>query len=92
MSKKSEKSLEKEVTLSPREQRLANAAKIGKKDKELKETEVREEFRRFFIQLKRKYNLDSSLENIIWLHFKSSGFNRKEKFIDGIKHFGYDIV
>lgn len=51
----------------------------------------REEFRKFFIGLKRKLNLESDLENVIWLHLKAIGMDKKEKFNEGVKHFGYKI-
>lgn len=55
------------------------------------ETNVREAFRVYFIQIKKKLNLPNELENIIWLHFKASGFNKPELFDAGIRHFGYKI-
>lgn len=51
----------------------------------------REEFRKYFTRLKRQLNLSSDLENIMWLHFKASGFDKKSKFEDGVKHFGYKL-
>lgn len=51
----------------------------------------REEFRKFFIGLKRKLNLESDRENVIWLHLKAIGMDKKEKFNEGVKHFGYKI-
>ena len=51
----------------------------------------REEFRKYFIGLKRKLKLAPELENVIWLHLKTIGMDSKEQFNDGIKHFGYKI-
>jgi hypothetical protein len=31
------------------------------------------------------------LEQIIWLHFQAAGFDKKDKFEQGIKHFGYKL-
>lgn len=61
------------------------------KKRPLKESEIREAFRTYFIQLKRKINLGPELEEIMWLHFKSAGFDDPEKFSDGTRHFGYKI-
>jgi hypothetical protein len=51
----------------------------------------REEFRKFFAKIKAKLNLAKELEEIIWKHFQDSGFDSKDKFEAGIKHFGYKI-
>jgi len=51
----------------------------------------RENFRRFFVKIKNKLSLDKSMEEVIWKHFKASGFDKKEKFEKGIKHFGYKL-
>jgi len=51
----------------------------------------REEFRKFFIKVKSKLGLEKSMEQVIWTHFKAAGFDKKEKFEDGIKHFGYNL-
>lgn len=60
--------------------------------KQIKEEEqIREEFRKYFIKLSRKLKLDSSLEDVIWLHFKAAGFASEELFDKGIKNFGYKI-
>ena len=46
----------------------------------LREEEVREQFRVYFVKLKRKLELDPNLENVLWVHLKASGFNKKELF------------
>ena len=51
----------------------------------------REEFRKYFAKISGKLKLEKSMENVIWLHFQSCGFTEKEKFDEGIKHFGYKI-
>jgi len=50
---------------------------------------TKEEFRKFFIQKKNELKLDPSLEEVIWLHFQSCGFDNKDKFLEGLKHFGF---
>ena len=48
----------------------------------------KEEFRKFFAQIKASKNISASLESVIWLHFKAYGFDKKESFESGLKHFG----
>jgi len=50
---------------------------------------VKEEFKKFFVQKKHELNIDPSLEEAIWLHFKACGFDKKDKFLEGLKHFGF---
>ena len=85
MSKKSTKKL------SPAELRKANYEAMLKNDPEKRLQDVRDEWRQYFVKLKRKLNLDPSLEQVMWLHFKSSGFTSKDRFDEGVKHFGYEI-
>lgn len=55
------------------------------------EENTREEFRKYFIQIKKKLGLGKEMENVIWLHFKAAGFDKKDKFDEGVKHFGYKL-
>lgn len=57
----------------------------------LKESKVREEFRRYFVKIKKKLKLEPEMENVLWLHLKASGNAEAAKFDDGIKHFGYRL-
>lgn len=79
MSKKKQKKVEEQTV---------QAVKPQLKRKEKHE---REDFRKFFLRIKKKLNLDASLEEIMWLHFKASGFAEIAKFEQGVKHFGYKI-
>jgi hypothetical protein len=54
-------------------------------------TDTREEFRKYFVGLKRKLNLAPELEHVLWLHLKAVGMDKKEKFNEGVQHFGYKI-
>jgi hypothetical protein len=54
-------------------------------------TDSREEFRKYFVGLKRKLNLAPELENVLWLHLKAMGMDKKDKFNEGVMHFGYKI-
>ena len=58
------------------------------KEVEKKPEDTKEEFRKFFAQAKTKLNLSPSLESVIWLHLKAYGFDKKESFSSGLKHFG----
>ena len=51
----------------------------------------REEFRKFFAKVKTRLRLEKSMEEVIWLHFKAAGFDRKEEFNKGLEHFGYKL-
>lgn len=62
-----------------------------KNNKPLREEEIREQFRQYFVKLRRKIKLEANLENVLWLHLKSSGFNKKELFDKGIENFGYKV-
>ena len=86
-NKKNEPSLSpKELRKKSWEEAQQNASLKGKR-----ESDIRKEFKQYFIQLKRKLDLDASLEEIMWLHFKSAGYAKKESFNEGVEHFGYKI-
>ncbi len=80
---------EQRVELTPAEMRKAtHEAKLAKKGP-IEDT--REEFRKYFVGLKRKLNLAPELEMVIWVHLQAVGMATKEKFNEGVKHFGYKI-
>lgn len=70
--------------------RAERMARAGVTEKQVEEN-TREEFRKYFVQIKKKLGLGKEMENVIWLHFKAAGFNKKEKFDEGVKHFGYKL-
>lgn len=75
--------------LSPAEMRRA---KHEAKNQEKKAQDAsRDEFRIYFVELKRKLNLAPEIEDVMWLHLKAIGMNQKDKFNDGVRHFGYKI-
>lgn len=83
------KETEQKQELSPKEmRRAAHDAKMAEK---AAIEDSREEFRKYFVELKRKLSLSAELENVIWLHLKAVGMDKKEKFNEGINHFGYKI-
>ena len=56
------------------------------------ESEKREEFRKYWAQAKRQYGKAKDLEEILWLHLKSSDNDVPEKFEAGLSHFGLKKV
>jgi hypothetical protein len=61
--------------------------KNKKKDKD----NNREEFRKYFLKLNKKLNLNKSLEEVIWIHLKTIKHDKKELFDKGVEHFGYKL-
>jgi len=51
----------------------------------------REEFRKYFLKLNKKLNLNKSLEEVIWIHLKTIEHDKKELFDKGVEHFGYKL-
>lgn len=81
----------KKDELSPAEMRkAAHEAKMAKKAQAMPE-DSREEFRKYFVGLKRQLNLQPELEQVIWLHLKAVNMATTDKFNDGVKNFGYKI-
>lgn len=52
---------------------------------------AREQFKEYFVQIKRKLNLPSNIENAVWLHLKAIGCDKPELFKKGIENFGYKL-
>jgi len=75
-----------EMTLE--EARARRAALYKAPQKALTEKEKREAFRAFWAQNKKKYGKSKALEEILWLHLKSSDMDLPEKFEAGLEHFG----
>ena len=73
-----------------RKKRLALAKEKGIQKAEEKDNS-REEFRKYFLKLNKKLKVDKSLEQVIWIHLKTIGCNKKELFDKGVKHFGFKI-
>jgi hypothetical protein len=51
----------------------------------------REDFRKYFLKLNKKLNLNKSLEEVIWIHLKTIEHDKKELFDKGVEHFGYKL-
>jgi hypothetical protein len=62
--------------------------KNKKKDKD----NNREEFRKYFLKLNKKLNLNKSLEEVIWIHLKTIQHDKKELFDKGVENFGYKLI
>lgn len=82
---------EKIVQAQLKDARAKRLALSLKKEPVVKIGDVKAEYRSFFLQNRKKYNIKSELENIIWLHFVSAGFNSPDKFLAGLAHFGIKI-
>jgi hypothetical protein len=87
--KPSKKKSDEDKIAKARKKRLALAEERGLKKPE--KDNSREEFRKYFLKLSKKLKLDKSLEEVIWVHLKTIGCNKKELFDKGVKHFGYKI-
>ena len=68
--------------------RAAHEAKMSVKKAD---EATREEFRIYFVELKRKLNLEPEIEHVLWLHLKAIGMNNKDRFNDGVRNFGYKV-
>jgi alcohol dehydrogenase class IV len=90
-NKKSKTNTDEEKIAKARKKRLALAEEKGIQKKSQEKDNGREDFRKYFLKLNKKLNLNKSLEEVIWIHLKTIGCNRKELFDKGIKHFGYKI-
>ena len=89
--KKTKKKLSDEEKIAKaRKKRLALAEERGIKKSQEKDNS-REDFRKYFLKLNKKLKLNKSLEEVIWVHLKTIGCNKKELFGKGVKHFGYKI-
>ena len=90
MAKKEQSDIQIEDYVAKAQEMRAQMAKeiadIG-----MDKTEIREEFRKFFMQLQHQMKLDRSLEFIIWKHLESIECNKVDKFQEGIAHFGIKV-
>ena len=53
--------------------------------------DIQEEFRLFWVIACKKYGLNSELKDAVWIHLQATGNDKKEKFLDGLKSFGFKI-
>lgn len=79
---------DKKAGMSMAEAKAYRASLNKDKAKEFSEHEKREQFRLFWAQNKYKYGKAKDLEEILWVHLKSSKLDHPEKFEDGLAHFG----
>lgn len=52
------------------------------------EADCRESFRAFWAIARKEYKKPRELEDILWAHLRSAGFDRPDLFEKGIEHFG----
>lgn len=88
MTEKKTKKSSEERAEQARKKRLAL---FVSKAQPKEETNEREEFRKYFLKISKKLALKRSVEEILWTHLKTIGCDKKEKFDEGIKHFGYNL-
>lgn len=72
-----------------RKKRLAIA--LEKNEQKVEKSNDRHEFKKYFLKLSKKINIDKSLEEVIWIHLKTIKCDKKDLFDKGVKHFGYKI-
>jgi hypothetical protein len=70
MTKKKELTNEEKIAKA-RKKRLAIAAEKSNTLKSQEKSNNREDFRRYFLKLNKKLNLNESLEEVIWIHLKT---------------------
>lgn len=85
--KKEWKKAEK-TEMSAEESRAYRASLYAPTAKVWSDEEKREAFRVYWAQEKYKYGKSKDLEEIVWLHLKSSKLDQPEKFEAGLVHFG----
>jgi hypothetical protein len=54
----------------------------------VKELSARDAFSEFWARVRKQYNRPRELENVIWAHLKSSGYDQPHLFEEGLAHFG----
>ena len=83
-----EKRYEKNKEMSLEEARAYRASLYKEEPVELTEQEKREQFRIYWAENKYKFGKASNLEEILWVHLKSTKMNDPKSFEQGIAHFG----
>jgi Holliday junction resolvase RusA-like endonuclease len=81
----------KEEVQGPTPAEMRRASHEARNGKQIAIEDSREEFRKYFVELKRKLKLAPEIENVIWLHLKAVNMATKDKFNEGVTHFGYKI-
>lgn len=92
MAKKNwENSDKQEMTLAEAKAYRASLAKPAEAAP-LTEAQKRESFRLYWAQEKAKYGKSKDLEEVLWLHLKSTKQDEPSKFEAGIRHFGLQKI
>lgn len=63
---------------------------VSKTDKKSRQMELREEFELFWAKHKNKYKAYGNIADVVYAHFLAYGFNKPEKFEEGLRHFGLE--
>lgn len=75
-----------EMTLA--EARAYRLSKYKPQAPVLSEQEKRDQFKLFWARERAKYGKERALEEIVWLHLKSTKQDSPEQFESGLAHFG----
>lgn len=51
-------------------------------------SDVKTAFSEFWVRSRKEYNRPRELEDVLWAHIKSAGFDSPELFEEGLAHFG----
>lgn len=86
--KKKAERMENKQEMTAEEAKAFRASLAVPQEIKLTEQQKREEFRVFWAQAKRKYGQPKELEDILWLHLKSSNLSEPSQFEAGLAHFG----
>lgn len=63
---------------------------VSKVDRKSRQAELKEEFELFWAKHKNKYKAYGNIADVVYAHFLTYGFNKPEKFEEGLKHFGLE--
>jgi hypothetical protein len=88
MAKEKKAGLMENKEMSLEDAKAFRATLFKPQAKVLSEKEKREQFRLFWAQNKKRYGKKKDLEEIVWLHLKSSKMDDPSMFNEGLKHFG----
>jgi hypothetical protein len=83
---------EVKLEMTPEEAKAYRASLYVPTVKPLTDRQKREQFRIFWAQAKRQYGKTKDLEEIVWLHLKSSKMDDPSQFDAGIANFGLKKV
>ena len=80
--------LDNDSEMSVEEARAYRAALASSKAPTKKESDRREDFRKFWAESKSKFGKDKDIEEVLWVHLKAINKDNSADFEAGISHFG----